>query len=106
MKINMSTHIIAIGAIASAIMAAIALLSFLVKPIRNKIMGMSKHQKVSQYLIKLWFTTIYHNNLEQKQIRQYEFELLAQLYNSYKELRDDPIISKIYNEIVSSWTIV
>ena len=48
---------------------------------------------------------IYYRNREKKEIHQYEFENFVLLYESYKALRGNSFIDKIFDEI-KTWTIV
>ena len=49
--------------------------------------------------------TIYYNNRESGEIRQYEYENFVYLYEAYKALKGNSFIDKIYEE-VHSWEIV
>lgn len=101
----MSTHILAIGAIASAIMAFIAFLSFLIKPLRERILGFSKHRTGNKYLVKYVIIQIYNNNVNKKILKLYEYEIISALYNEYKVTEKDPLIEKIYGE-VQTWSVI
>ncbi len=48
---------------------------------------------------------IYYNNREKEQIHQYEYESFVFMYESYKALKGNSFIDKIYTE-VQSWEIV
>mgnify|MGYP006974345261 CR=1 FL=1 len=48
---------------------------------------------------------IYYHNREKEVIRQYEYENFVMLYESYKALRGNSFIDKIYKE-VQSWDII
>ena len=48
---------------------------------------------------------IYYHNKEKGIIRQYEYENFVMLYESYKALKGNSFIDKIYKE-VQSWEIV
>lgn len=48
---------------------------------------------------------IYYKHSETKTIRQYEYENFVYLYESYKALRGNSFIDKIYKE-VQGWTVV
>ena len=48
---------------------------------------------------------IYYHNKETKKIRQYEYENFVYLYESYKALKGNSFIDKIYKE-VQTWEIV
>lgn len=48
---------------------------------------------------------IYYAHLETKEIRQYEYENFVMLYRSYKALKGNSFIDKIYNDI-KTWKVV
>ena len=48
---------------------------------------------------------IYYHNLEDKRIRQYEYENFVFFYESYKALGGNSFIDKIYHE-VKTWEII
>ena len=47
----------------------------------------------------------YYRHKDDKQIRQYEYENFVFLYQSYKALKGNSFIDKIYNE-VKTWKII
>ena len=47
----------------------------------------------------------YYRHKDEKQIRQYEYENFVFLYQSYKALKGNSFIDKIYNE-VKTWKII
>jgi hypothetical protein len=86
-----STLIIEIGVLLGAIIPVIV---FIVK-LTN---GM-KCQLRSEML------RIYYHNKDAKKIRQYEYENFVYLYESYKALKGNSFIDKIYKE-VQTWEVV
>jgi len=48
---------------------------------------------------------IYYHNKNKKEIRQYEYENFLMLYKSYKALKGNSFIDKIYKEI-QTWDVV
>ena len=48
---------------------------------------------------------IYYHNKDTEVIRQYEYENFVMLYESYKALRGNSFIDKIYKE-VQTWEII
>ena len=65
----------------------------------EKVMEGTKCQHRSEML------RIYYHNVDDKQIRQYEFENFLMHYASYKALGGNSFIDKI-NDEVSKWTII
>ena len=47
----------------------------------------------------------YYHNKDCKKIRQYEYENFVYLYESYKALKGNSFIDKIYNEVIT-WEII
>lgn len=81
----------------TTIAAAVALL---VKPIRNKLLGLSEMQEGQKCLLRSEMLAIYykgkdHNNI----LRQYEFENFCLLYAAYKAERGNSFIDKIKEEV-------
>lgn len=102
--------IIIVGSIASAVMALIAFVSLMVKPIREWILGEKKEKEAlreaMKCLIRSHITSIYYKHISQCEIHQYEFENLTHLYEEYKVLGGNSFIDKIYNEVVEDWQII
>jgi hypothetical protein len=48
---------------------------------------------------------IYYAHIDTKVIRQYEYENFVMLYKSYKALKGNSFIDKIYHE-VETWKVV
>lgn len=48
---------------------------------------------------------IYYRHLDERSLRQYEFENFVALYEAYKALGGNSFIDRIYNE-VRQWTIL
>ena len=49
--------------------------------------------------------SIYYKNIDDKTIRQYEFENFELCYSAYKALNGNSFIEKIHSEVVT-WTVV
>ena len=56
-------------------------------------------------LLRSEMTRTYYRHLDDKTIRQYEFENFIKNYKAYKALNGNSFVDKIYEE-VCSWTIV
>lgn len=98
--------VLVIGSVASAVMAVVALCTFLCKPIRERVLGVKAEKDALRCLIRSHIVSIYYKHLAACEIKQYEFENLALLYKQYKVLGGNSFVDKIYNEIVEDWTIV
>lgn len=86
-------------------MAFIAFLSFLIKPLRERILGFSKHRAANKYSIKYTIIEIYNKNVGTESIKLYEYEIVSALYNEYKIMECDPLIEKLYGEI-QNWKVI
>lgn len=56
-------------------------------------------------LLRSEMTRTYYRHLDDKTVRQYEFENFVKNYKAYKALNGNSFVDKIYEE-VCSWTIV
>ena len=97
--------ILTFSQIASSVTCIIAALLFLIKPIRNGILGLGKIQNGQKCLLRSAMLSIYYKNLENRTIRQYEYENFIYLYQAYKELGGNSFIDKIKSE-VNTWEII
>lgn len=69
------------------------------------IVGLIKIIKGMRCQLRHDMLEIYYHNREKGIIRQYEYENFVMLYESYKALKGNSFIDKIYKE-VQSWEIV
>ena len=67
--------------------------------------SISKVANGQKCLLRSDMLTIYYNNREKQEIRQYEYENFVLLYEAYKALKGNSFIDKIYEE-VHSWEII
>ena len=65
----------------------------------NKISNAQRCQLRSEML------RTYYHHVEEKEIRQYEYENFVALYEAYKVLKGNSFIDKIYKE-VQSWEVI
>lgn len=77
----------------------------LVGTIIGVFVSISKVANGQKCLLRSDMLTIYYNNREKQEIRQYEYENFVLLYEAYKALRGNSFIDKIYEE-VHSWEII
>ena len=77
----------------------------LVKPVREKVLGISLIKEGLKCLLRSEILHIYYKNRERKTIRQYEFENIAFCYKAYKSLNGNSFVDHIYNEI-KEWEVI
>ena len=81
------------------------LAAILIKPIREKIFNLNRTKEGERCLLRSEMLRIYYANLDNKKIRQYEFENFIKCYDAYKALGGNSFIDAINLE-VREWTIV
>ena len=91
--------------LAGAITGIAACLCLLVKPLRNRILGLNDVREGQRCLLRSDILNVYYKYREQKTIRQYEYENVVLLYKAYKALGGNTFVDHIYNEI-NEWEVV
>lgn len=105
------------GSVASACISVLTFLALIIKPFREKILGIQKLRaegeeketqtlEATRCLLRNAITRIYFVNYKTKMIQQYEFENLTLLYKTYHALGGNSFVDKIYREINDEWQIV
>lgn len=94
-----------IADLASDVTSIVALVIMLVKPIRERIFGSSIIKEGQKCLLRSEIVRTYYRHLNQKEMRQYEYENLCLCYNAYTQLGGNSFISHIYEEM-QEWTVV
>lgn len=79
--------------------------ALLIKPIREKLLGLSLIKDGMMWLLASEIRKIYYRNLEDKQLRQYEYETVRFCYGAYKALGGNSFIKHIVEEM-ETWTVV
>lgn len=69
------------------------------------IMAIKKVMSGTRCQLRSEMLRIYYHNHKDGHIRQYEYENFVMLYESYKALKGNSFIDKIYDE-VRSWEII
>lgn len=99
---NMVNEILQIiSTIAGLIVTTIAL----IRPLRNRVLGLGKIQEGQKCLLRSKMLEIYFRNYTHKTLRQYEYENFMYLYEAYKALGGNSFIDKIKIEI-ENWKIL
>lgn len=89
----------------STISGLIATLIVIVKPLRNKFLGIGEIQDGQKCLLRSEMLAIYYRHRDTRVIRQYEYENFLYLYSAYKALKGNSFVDKIKKEI-DTWEIV
>ena len=79
--------------------------AFIIKPIRERIMGTEKIREGQRCLLRSEIVRIYYRHKDDKQLREYEFRNLEQCYKAYKALGGNSFIDHIYAEM-QEWDII
>lgn len=69
------------------------------------IVSISKVMNGQRCLLRNEMLRIYYHNQGSEQIRQYEYENFAMLYEAYKKLKGNSFIDKVYGE-VKKWKVI
>ena len=91
--------------LAGAITGIAACICLLVKPVRNKVLGLNDVREGQRCLLRSEILHTYYKHREQKVIRQYEYENVVFVYKAYKALGGNTFVDHIYNEI-NEWEVV
>lgn len=97
--------LVSIADICSRIGSIIALVVLLIKPIRNKVLGMKKIEDGQKCMLRSDMLHVYYKNRESNKLRQYEMENFIMEYKAYKALDGNSFIDNIYKE-VCTWEVV
>lgn len=102
MNMTVFTQIVVICSGICSISAALVLI---VKPLRERVLGIKDIREGQRCLLRADMLAIYYHNREKDQIRQYEKENFIYEYKAYKALGGNSFIDDIYNE-VRKWEVV
>lgn len=94
-----------IAEIASCITGIAALIVLIVKPIRDRVLGLKRVQDGQKCLLRNDMLHTYYKNRDSKTIRQYEYENFLLEYDAYKALKGNSFIKKIKEE-VTTWEVL
>lgn len=91
--------------VASEVMAIITLATFLVRPLRERVFADKAAREGMQCLLRSEIVRTYYRHLEDKEMRQYEFENLSKCYRAYNKNGGNSFVTHIYEEM-KTWTII
>lgn len=94
-----------IAAYAGYICTIATCLSLLIKPIRERIMGMEVIREGQRCLLRAEIVRIYYRHNDLRQLREYEYRNLVQCYKAYKALGGNSFVDHIFQEM-EDWDIV
>lgn len=92
------------ASVCSEITVILGALALLIKPLRNKILGLDKLVDALKCELRHDMLHTYYRHKEDEFIRQYEFEDFLYLYKGYKALGGNSFIDKIKSEI-DEWEV-
>ena len=94
-----------IALVASELMAIFTCLAFLVKPLREKIFADKAAREGMQCLLRSEIVRTYYRHLDDKKMREYEFENMSKCYKAYTKNGGNSFVNHIYEEM-KTWTII
>lgn len=97
--------VLTIAQYASCITTVAAAVVLLIKPIRERVLGLRSVQDGQKCLLRADMLHAYYKNRENETIRQYEYENFTLEYKAYKALGGNSFIDHIYQE-VNSWDVL
>lgn len=90
---------------AGNITAIAACVVLIVKPLREKVLGLSAIKEGVKCLLRAEMLRVYYGHKNEKKIRQYVYENFELAYRAYKALGGNSFIDKIYSE-VQTWEVL
>ena len=95
----------AIAQWAGSITTIAAAITLLVKPLRERILGLRNVQEGQKCLLRADMLHTYYKHRETETIRQYEYENFIMEYQAYKALHGNSFVDHIYEE-VKTWDVL
>ncbi len=95
----------ALVAYAGDICTIAACAALLIRPIRERIMGIDQIREGERCLLRSEIVRIYYRNKDNKQIREYEYKNLEQCHAAYKALGGNSFVDHIHAEM-QDWEII
>lgn len=90
---------------AGCITTVAAAIALLIKPLRERLLGLRSIQEGQRCLLRADMLHTYYKHRETQTIRQYEYENFIMEYKAYKALHGNSFVEHIYEE-VKSWEIL
>lgn len=98
------TDLASIAALCSEVTIILGAAALLIKPVRNKLLGLDKLTDALKCQLRHDMLHTYYRHREGRTIRQYELEDFLYLYRGYKALGGNSFIDKIKTEI-DEWEV-
>ncbi len=90
---------------ASGIVCLLTLLSLLIKPVREWLMGAKEQKDGIRCLLRAEIVRLYYKHQDSESLQEYEWAMLDACYQAYRRLGGNSFIVKLYEEM-KKWTIV
>lgn len=97
-------YLLMLAELAGAITGIGACLCLVIRPLRDRVLGLSAVRDGQKCLLRNEMLSTYYKNHEKGTIRQYEFENFILSYKAYRALKGNSFIDKIYKE-VQGWEV-
>lgn len=91
--------------LAADFVAIATCLSLLIKPFRNKLLGMETMLEGNRCLLRAEIVRMYYRHLKDKQMEEYEYKLCDSCYKAYKAMGGNSFIDRIWAEM-QNWSII
>lgn len=95
----------AVAWVCSSLTTIAAAVVLIVKPVREKVLGVKREDEGIKCLLRADMLRIYYHNRESKQIRQFEYENFILEYKAYKAMKGNSFIEHIKSD-VDEWEVI
>ena len=99
------TDLASIAALCSEVTIILGAAALLIKPVRNKLLGLDKLTDALKCQLRHDMLHTYYRHRDDHTIRQYELEDFLYLYRGYKALGGNSFIDRIKSEI-DEWEVI
>lgn len=96
---------IKIAQVASYITTIAAAVVLIIRPIRERVLGMKQIHDGQKCLLRSDMLRTYYRHRDSREIRQYEYENFILEYNAYRALKGNSFMKKIHDD-VQTWRII
>lgn len=90
---------------ASGIVCLLTLLSLLIKPVREWLLGIKEQKDGIKCLLRAEIVRLYYKHQDSRTLQEYEWGMLDACYQAYRRLGGNSFIVKLYEEM-KDWSIV
>ncbi len=94
-----------IATVAGDIVGIVALLAMIVRPFRERLFADKNTREGQLCLLRSEIVRTYYKHLNERTLRQYEYENLSYCYKAYKALGGNSFIEHIYQEM-QEWKVI